>query len=157
MPGAPVAEAVLEDVTRRVEALNVSGHSVGLATVLVGDDPASAGYVAKKHEACERVGIDSVDVRLGSDQTQEDLLYALSQLNADPAVDGYILQHPVPAGFDFNEAVAAMDPAKDADGLHPPTSDFWPRRQLLAPSMHTSRHPGDAPSLRHRRWRAGGW
>jgi len=119
MPGAPVADAVLHDVTERVSALQAAGRSVGLATVLVGDDPASAGYVAKKHEACERAGINSVDVRIGAEQGQADLLDTLAQLNADPAIDGYILQHPVPRGFDFNQAVAAMDPAKDADGLHP--------------------------------------
>ena len=119
MSGAPVAEAVLDDVARRVGRLADRGESVGLATVLVGDDPASAGYVAKKHEACERVGIVSVDVRIPADRSQGDLLEALGQLNADPAIDGYIVQHPVPSGFDFNQAVAAMDPAKDADGLHP--------------------------------------
>ncbi len=119
MPGGPVADAVLDDVAGRVARLAEAGESVGLATVLVGDDPASAGYVAKKHQACERVGIVSVDVRIPADQTQADLLHALGQLNADPAIDGYIIQHPVPAGFDFNAAVAAMDPAKDADGLHP--------------------------------------
>lgn len=119
MPGGPVADAVLDDVTERVARLTQAGESVGLATVLVGDDQASAGYVAKKHEACERVGIVSVDVRIPADQTQAELLQALNQLNADPAIDGYIIQHPVPAGFDFNQAVATMDPAKDADGLHP--------------------------------------
>ena len=119
MPGGPVADAVLDDVAGRVARLAEAGESVGLATVLVGDDPASAGYVAKKHQACERVGIVSVDVRIPADQTQADLLHALGQLNAGPAIDGYIIQHPVPAGFDFNAAVAAMDPAKDADGLHP--------------------------------------
>lgn len=119
MPGAPVAEAVLADVTERVQKLRADGVTVGLATVLVGDDPASAGYVAKKHEACERVGIVSVDVRIPADGRQADLITAVEQLNADPAVDGYIIQHPVPAAFDFNAAVAAMDPAKDADGLHP--------------------------------------
>jgi methylenetetrahydrofolate dehydrogenase (NADP+)/methenyltetrahydrofolate cyclohydrolase len=119
MPGAPVADAVLADVAERVKKLATGGVSVGLATVLVGDDPASAGYVAKKHEACERAGIVSIDVRISADQSQVDLLEALVQLNADPAVDGYIVQHPVPAGFDFNQAVTAIDPAKDADGLHP--------------------------------------
>lgn len=119
IPGGPVADAVMEDVAKRVSRLAAAGESVGLATVLVGDDPASAGYVAKKHEACERVGIVSVDVRIGADQTQADLLAAIAQLNADPAIDGYLLQHPVPAGFDFNAAVSAIDPAKDADGLHP--------------------------------------
>ncbi|HWE55992.1 MAG TPA: tetrahydrofolate dehydrogenase/cyclohydrolase catalytic domain-containing protein [Acidimicrobiales bacterium] len=119
MPGAPVADAVMLDVTERVAKLAADGISVGLATVLVGDDPASAGYVAKKHQACEQTGITSVDVRIPADRTQDDLLAALARLNADPAIDAYIVQHPVPAGFDFNAAMGAMDPAKDADGLHP--------------------------------------
>jgi methylenetetrahydrofolate dehydrogenase (NADP+) / methenyltetrahydrofolate cyclohydrolase len=119
MPGAPVADAVMADVADRVAKLAASGRTVGLATVLVGDDPASAGYVAKKHEACQKVGINSVDVRISAGGNQSELLEAIAQLNIDPAVDGYIIQHPVPPGFDFNQAVSAMDPAKDADGLHP--------------------------------------
>lgn len=119
MSGAPVADAVMAEVKERVEKLAAEGRSVGLGTVLVGDDPASAGYVAKKHQACESVGIVSVDVRISADASQADLLDAIAQLNSDPGVDGYLLQHPVPPGFDFNEAVAAIDPAKDADGLHP--------------------------------------
>lgn len=119
MAGAPVADAVMADVAERVAKLSAVGKSVGLATILVGDDPASAGYVAKKHEACERVGMVSVDIRISADQTQEDLLRAAAQLNADPAIDGYLIQNPVPAGFDFNEAVSAIDPSKDSDGLHP--------------------------------------
>lgn len=119
MAGAPVADAVMAEVKDRVEKLAAEGRSVGLATVLVGDDPASAGYVAKKHQACESVGIVSVDVRIPAEGSQRDLLTAIEQLNSDPGVDGYIVQHPVPSGFDFNEAVSAMDPSKDADGLHP--------------------------------------
>ena len=119
MSGAPVADAVMAEVKQRVEKLSAEGRSVGLATVLVGDDPASAGYVAKKHQACEAVGMLSVDVRISADACQADLLAAINQLNSDPGIDGYLVQHPVPRGFDFNEAVAAMDPSKDADGLHP--------------------------------------
>jgi methylenetetrahydrofolate dehydrogenase (NADP+)/methenyltetrahydrofolate cyclohydrolase len=119
MPGAPVADAVYANVTERVAKLAAAGHSVGLATVLVGDDPASAAYVARKHEACQRCGVVSIDVRISSDSSQPALLEAVAQLNADPAVDGYLIQHPVPPGFDFNQALLAMDPAKDADGLHP--------------------------------------
>jgi methylenetetrahydrofolate dehydrogenase (NADP+)/methenyltetrahydrofolate cyclohydrolase len=119
MAGAPVSEAVFADVTERVAKLAAAGHGVGLATILVGDDPASVGYVAKKHEACERCGITSIDVRIPASGTQADLLEAITTLNADPGVDAYIVQHPVPDGFDFNAAMAAMDPTKDADGLHP--------------------------------------
>lgn len=119
MPGAPVADAVLADVADRVARLAKEGKTVGLATILVGDDPASASYVARKHTACEQVGIHSVDIRISADQTQADLLTAIAELSADPIIDGYIIQHPVPPGFDFNQAVSAMDPAKDSDGLHP--------------------------------------
>jgi methylenetetrahydrofolate dehydrogenase (NADP+)/methenyltetrahydrofolate cyclohydrolase len=124
MSGAPVADAVTEDVKERVQKLASEGKSVGLATILVGDDPASAGYVAKKHQACEAVGIVSVDIRISADSSQSDLMDAVEQLNADPGVDGYLVQYPVPAGFDFNEAVAAMDPSKDSDGLHPANLGF---------------------------------
>jgi methylenetetrahydrofolate dehydrogenase (NADP+)/methenyltetrahydrofolate cyclohydrolase len=137
MPGAPVAEAVYQDVTVRVAALAAAGRSVGLATVLVGDDPASAGYVAKKHEACERCGLVSIDVRISADSKQADLLDAVRQLNADPAVDGYLIQHPVPPGFEFNEAVSAIDPAKDADGLHPTNLGLLALGDRLAPRACT--------------------
>jgi methylenetetrahydrofolate dehydrogenase (NADP+) / methenyltetrahydrofolate cyclohydrolase len=119
LAGAPVADAVLEHVRRRVAALRERGRSVGLGTILVGDDPASASYVRRKHETSATVGVESVDVALPADAGQAALLDAVRRLNEDPAVHGYLIQHPVPAGFDFNEALAAMDPAKDADGLHP--------------------------------------
>jgi methylenetetrahydrofolate dehydrogenase (NADP+)/methenyltetrahydrofolate cyclohydrolase len=137
MPGAPVAEAVLADVTERVAKLTAAGRTVGLATVLVGDDPSSAAYVGKKHEACKRCGLASIDVRISADSTQEELLEAVAQLNADPAVDGYLIQHPVPSGFDFNEAVAAMDPAKDADGLHPTNLGLLALGDRSAPRPNT--------------------
>jgi methylenetetrahydrofolate dehydrogenase (NADP+)/methenyltetrahydrofolate cyclohydrolase len=137
MPGAPVAEAVYADVTERVAKLAAMGRSVGLATVLVGDDPSSAAYVGKKHEACERCGLASIDVRISADSSQEDLLEAVAQLNADPAVDAYLIQHPVPPGFDFNEAVSAMDPAKDADGLHPTNLGLLALGDRAAPRPNT--------------------
>jgi len=117
--GAPVAERVLADVETRVARLAQRGHRVGLATVLVGDDPASVGYVAKKHATCEQVGIRSIDVRIPAEATQSDLIGEMIRLGGDDAVDGYILQHPLPAHFDFNQAMQAMNPAKDVDGLHP--------------------------------------
>lgn len=114
-----MAEAVLEDVAKRVDALGQQGKSVGLGTILVGDDEASAGYVRKKHETCAELGIASTDVHIGADQDPQALLDAVDQLNADPAVDAYIVQYPVADGFDFDAAINRMDPAKDADGLHP--------------------------------------
>jgi methylenetetrahydrofolate dehydrogenase (NADP+)/methenyltetrahydrofolate cyclohydrolase len=119
LAGGPVAEAVLEDVAKRVEALKKKGVTPGLGTILVGDDSASAGYVRKKHETCEQVGIRSFHAEIPSSGGQSELLDAVKAFNDNPEVDGYIVQHPVPEGFDFNEALLAMDPAKDADGLHP--------------------------------------
>ena len=116
LAGAPVADAVLADVQARVDQLD---RPVGLGTILVGDDPASEGYVRKKHETCEAVGIVSHHIGVPADAGQDALLDAVRRFNDDPAVDGYIIQHPVPSGFDFNAALTAMDPAKDADGLHP--------------------------------------
>jgi methylenetetrahydrofolate dehydrogenase (NADP+)/methenyltetrahydrofolate cyclohydrolase len=119
LAGAPVAEAVLDDVAERVAALGAGGRTVGLGTILVGDDAASARYVHKKHETCDQVGIASHHIDVPGDGTQADLLAAVEQFNADPAVDAYLIQHPVPPQFDFNAALEAMDPAKDGDGLHP--------------------------------------
>ncbi|HMG40457.1 MAG TPA: tetrahydrofolate dehydrogenase/cyclohydrolase catalytic domain-containing protein [Acidimicrobiales bacterium] len=119
LAGAPVAESVLADVTERVRVLAKEGHSVGLGTILVGDDPASAGYVRKKHEACELVGIGSHHIDVPASGTQADLLAAVDRFNADPDVSGYLIQYPVPDHFDFGEALERMEPAKDADGLHP--------------------------------------
>ena len=85
----------------------------------MGDDPASASYVRKKHEACAAVGMASFNVEIPADATQADLMAAVRQLNDDRDVDAYLIQNPVPGGFDFNEAMFALDPAKDADGLHP--------------------------------------
>lgn len=119
MSGAPVADAVLQDAADRVAKLQATGKTVGLGTILVGDDPASAHYVARKHETCERLGIRSVDIRVPAGAKQADLLEAVDRLNRDPVVDGFLVQNPVPSGFDFSEALSHVDPAKDADGLHP--------------------------------------
>ncbi len=119
LAGGPVAEAVLEDVRNRTERLIESGVTPGLGTILVGADDASAGYVRKKHETCAQVGIASYNIEIDAGQSQADLMAAVDRFNNDPAVDAYIIQHPVPDGFDFNAALAAMDPLKDADGLHP--------------------------------------
>jgi methylenetetrahydrofolate dehydrogenase (NADP+) / methenyltetrahydrofolate cyclohydrolase len=119
MPGGPVAEAVVADVGKRVEALAHRGKTVGLGTILAGDDAASAGYIRKKHELCASLGVISKHLGVPGDGTQADLLAAVEQFNDDPEIDGYLVQHPVPEQFDFNAALLAMDPTKDADGLHP--------------------------------------
>ncbi len=119
MAGAPVVEAVLGEVAEAVAKLATEGVHPGLGTIIVGDDPASAGYIRKKHEACESVGMASFHQQVPADASQADLLAAVGRFNDDPAVDAFIVQNPVPAGFDFNAAMEAVDPAKDADGLHP--------------------------------------
>lgn len=119
LAGGPVAEAVLAEVGERTERLKAVGITPGLGTILVGDDGPSAGYVARKHETCEQVGLASFNAEIAADAGQQALLDAVDAFNADPAVDAYLIQHPVPDGFDFTEALARIDPAKDADGLHP--------------------------------------
>jgi methylenetetrahydrofolate dehydrogenase (NADP+) / methenyltetrahydrofolate cyclohydrolase len=119
MSGDPVAEAVLADVGERVAKLSADGIAVGLGTLLVGDDPASAGYVRKKHEACEQYGLHSTNRHLPPDATQADVEAAVRQLNADPSVDAFLIQYPIPSHLDFNAVIGLMDPDKDADGLHP--------------------------------------
>ncbi|MDD9947412.1 MAG: bifunctional 5,10-methylenetetrahydrofolate dehydrogenase/5,10-methenyltetrahydrofolate cyclohydrolase [Myxococcales bacterium] len=119
LEGGPVAEAILRDVRQRVSALSQRRRPIGLATVLVGSDRASAGYVRKKHEACEAVGMVSHHHHVPEGATQAELLEVVDRLNRDAAVDGYLVQHPVPPGFDLNQALLSMDPDKDADGLHP--------------------------------------
>lgn len=119
LAGGPVAEAVLADVQTRVAALAGRGVQVGLGTILVGDDGPSASYVKKKHETCEQVGITSHHRAIAVEGGQAALIEALIEFNDDPTVHGYILQLPLPEGFDASEALALIDPAKDADGLHP--------------------------------------
>ena len=119
LEGKPVAERVLAQVEERVKALTAQGVVPGLGTILVGEDEASAGYVRKKHETCRQVGMASFTEEIPSDGGQKDLLDAVDRFNRNPKIDAYLIQHPVPKGFDFNEALARMDPAKDGDGLHP--------------------------------------
>jgi methylenetetrahydrofolate dehydrogenase (NADP+) / methenyltetrahydrofolate cyclohydrolase len=119
LAGQPVAEAVLADVAQRVAALAAHHIKPGLGTILVGDDGPSASYVRKKHETCEQVGIRSFHEGVPNNATQDHLLAAVERFNQNPDVDSYIIQYPLPDGFDFHAALLRMDPDKDADGLHP--------------------------------------
>ena len=120
LDGAATSETVLAHVAERAAAFTAAhGRRPGLGTLLVGDDSASASYVAKKHAACERSGLASVSVQLPATASQADVLAAIAELNAAPAVDAYIVQLPLPKGLDEGAALLAMDPDKDADGLHP--------------------------------------
>ncbi len=113
---AAVLKAELED---RVQALVDRGITPGLGTVLVGDDGPSANYVAMKHRDCEELGIASRHVHLPADASQADVLAVVRDLNDDPSVDAYLMQYPFPGHLDYEAALLTVDPAKDADGLHP--------------------------------------
>lgn len=119
LEGKVVAEAVLEDVASRVAVMKGRGVTPGLGTILVGDDGPSVSYVNKKRETCKSVGIASFHIEIPASAGQADLLAAVKDFNDSPDVDAYIIQYPLPSGFDFNEALLLMDPDKDADGLHP--------------------------------------
>jgi methylenetetrahydrofolate dehydrogenase (NADP+)/methenyltetrahydrofolate cyclohydrolase len=118
--GKAVAARVRAQVARDVESFVADGGTApGLATVLVGDDQASAVYIANKHKAADQVGIETFDHRLPADTSQEDVAALLAQLNADPAVSGILLQLPVPPPLDGPGLTALIDPGKDVDGLTP--------------------------------------
>lgn len=110
---------IFEDLKTRVDALREKGITPGLATVLVGDDPGSHSYVKMKHRDCEELGIASIRKDLPEQTTQEELEAVIDELNADDAVTGYIVQLPLPKHLDENAILERIDPAKDADGLHP--------------------------------------
>lgn len=119
LSGKEVAAIVRGEVAERVAALHGRGKSVGLATVLVGEDPASQVYVRSKHRAAEKAGMLSFDHHLAAEATQAEVEAKVRELNRDSRVDGMIVQMPLPDRLDGRRAVAAIDPAKDADGLHP--------------------------------------
>ena len=119
LDGKLVAGAVLDEVRGRVAALAAAGKDVTLATVLVGADPASATYVRSKRRRAAEVGIRSIHHELGAGVTQHEVTGLLDDLNGDPAVDGILLQLPLPAGLDDQAATQVIDPSKDVDGLHP--------------------------------------
>ena len=112
-------DEIFADLSTRVAALKAQGITPGLATVLVGDDPASHAYVKMKHRDCEQIGVRSIRRDLPADISQEDLLRVLDELNADPDCTGYIVQLPLPKHLDENAVLERIDPSKDADGLHP--------------------------------------
>ena len=137
LDGKAVAAEIRAELARRVAALAARGPAAaggqassaaaggqadtrpGLGTVLVGDDPGSRAYVNGKHRDCAQVGIASIRRDLPADATQAQVEAVVDELNADPACTGYIVQLPLPAGLDAHAVLNRMDPAKDADGLHP--------------------------------------
>ena len=119
LDGRAVASAIKAELTTRVAALKLQGVTPGLGTVLVGDDPGSISYVGGKHRDCQEVGINSIRIDLPSNATEKDVLAAIADLNSSKECTGYIVQLPLPEGMNTQRVLEAIDPAKDADGLHP--------------------------------------
>ena len=117
--GKAVAAKVKQEAAARVAQLKAKGRACGLAVVLVGDDPASAVYVRNKRRDCVECGIEALDYDLPATCTQEELEELLSELNADPAVSGILVQMPLPGHLDPERAIAHISPEKDVDGFHP--------------------------------------
>lgn len=119
LDGKATAAAIKAELTERVAALKAKGITPGIATVLVGADPASQLYVGMKHRQSEAIGMNSIQVELPADATQADVEAAIDALNADDSCHGYIVQLPLPKHIDTDAILERIDPAKDADGLHP--------------------------------------
>ncbi|RKS85665.1 methenyltetrahydrofolate cyclohydrolase /5,10-methylenetetrahydrofolate dehydrogenase (NADP+) [Microbacterium sp. AG790] len=119
LDGRATAAAIKAELAERVAKLKARGVTPGIATVLVGADPASQLYVGMKHRESEAIGMNSIQVELPADATQADVEAAIDRLNADPTCHGYIVQLPLPRHIDTDRILERIDPAKDADGLHP--------------------------------------
>ena len=125
MPGKPVADAVFADLEPRITALRAAGHNPGLGTLLVGEDPASAGYIRMKQDRAESLGFGGRHVQLPGDAAQADLLSVIRDFNADDELDSVLIQHPIPGHLDYEQALAELDPDKDADGATRSTWAGW--------------------------------
>ena len=119
LDGKALAASIKKDLALRTSALKSGGVTPGLGTVLVGDDPGSHSYVGGKHRDCQEVGINSIRIDLPATATQADLLAAIKDLNAAKECTGYIVQLPLPKSINTQVILEAIDPDKDADGLHP--------------------------------------
>ena len=119
LDGKALAASIKKDLTVRTSALKASGKVPGLGTILVGDDPGSHSYVSGKHRDCKEVGITSLRVDLPASASQSDVLAAIKDLNSAAECTGYIVQLPLPQAINTQLILEAIDPAKDADGLHP--------------------------------------
>jgi len=119
LDGRALAAKIKTELALRTTKLKASGITPGLGTVLVGDDPGSLSYVAGKHRDCQEVGAKSIRIDLKSDASEADVLAAINDLNQANDCTGYIVQLPLPSGIRTQRILEAIDPAKDADGLHP--------------------------------------
>ncbi|MEY3586763.1 MAG: hypothetical protein RJB32_59 [Actinomycetota bacterium] len=119
LDGLATAKAIKSELKVEVDGLRAKGIVPGLGTLLVGDDPGSHSYVGGKHRDCAEVGINSIRIDLPVSASANDVRAAIAELNAAKEVTGYIVQLPLPSGMDANSMLELIDPAKDADGLHP--------------------------------------
>ncbi|NLU78663.1 bifunctional 5,10-methylenetetrahydrofolate dehydrogenase/5,10-methenyltetrahydrofolate cyclohydrolase [Micromonospora sp. HNM0581] len=119
LPGVPVAEEILAEVAEGVAQLRAAGVTPTLATVLVGDDEASAGYIRIKQRQAAELGFASPHVRLAASASQADVHAVLADFNSDPGVHGVLVQYPIPGGLDYDRALQTLDPDRDVDGMHP--------------------------------------
>ena len=119
LDGKALAASIKADLALRTSALKARGITPGLGTVLVGDDPGSHSYVSGKHRDCKEVGINSIRIDLPAGASQADVLAAIKDLNSSPECTGYIVQLPLPKAINTQVILEAIDPDKDADGLHP--------------------------------------
>lgn len=119
LDGKATAAAIKAELQTRVAAVRERGVIPGLGTILVGEDPGSVTYVAGKHRDCAEVGIESIRIDLPATASPDEVMAAVERLNQDPECTGYIVQLPLPQGMDTNRILEAIDPEKDADGLHP--------------------------------------
>jgi methylenetetrahydrofolate dehydrogenase (NADP+) / methenyltetrahydrofolate cyclohydrolase len=134
MDGRTLAERIRTEVADEVQALE---GTLGLATVLVGDDPASDIYIRNKHKAAREAGIDARDHRLPKDASEDDVLGLVEELNASDEIDGILVQLPLPSGMDENRVIRAVEPIKDVDGFHP----FNAGQLYLGEPTHVSATP----------------
>ena len=117
--GKEIGNTIRKSIQQEVNALKEQGITPGLAVILVGDDPASRTYVSNKQKSCEKMGIYSELIKLSADVTEETLLQQIEQLNANPAIDGILVQLPLPKHIDEQKVIATISPEKDVDGFHP--------------------------------------
>jgi methylenetetrahydrofolate dehydrogenase (NADP+)/methenyltetrahydrofolate cyclohydrolase len=119
LDGKATAQKIKTNLIKRVQDLNSKGINPGLGTILVGDDAGSHAYVGGKHKDCAEVGINSIRIDLPKTASQSDVMNSIEKLNNDASCTGFIVQLPLPGGLDSNKALEAINPQKDADGLHP--------------------------------------
>jgi methylenetetrahydrofolate dehydrogenase (NADP+) / methenyltetrahydrofolate cyclohydrolase len=117
--GKEIGQAIRNGLTERIEYLNEQGISPGLAVILVGDDPASKVYVSSKQKTCEELGIYSKLITFDSNLSEQELIAEIDSLNADPSIDGILVQLPLPKQIDESKVIASITPSKDVDGFHP--------------------------------------